>query len=122
MLIKDLYEIKSINALSSSEHNACIHFNKEHAIFKGHFPGKPIVPGVCMLQIVKEITASIVNQKLALKSSSNIKFMALINPNETPDLKLNFIIEKTENEIKVKNASYFGETLAVKMSVTYQVL
>jgi 3-hydroxyacyl-[acyl-carrier-protein] dehydratase len=34
---------------------AKIAINKRHRIFDGHFPGLPVVPGVCMLQIVREI-------------------------------------------------------------------
>ena len=30
-----------------------IELNAAHSIFKGHFPGQPIVPGVCMMQMVK---------------------------------------------------------------------
>jgi 3-hydroxyacyl-[acyl-carrier-protein] dehydratase len=93
-----------------------------HGIFKGHFPGNPVTPGVCMMQIVKEITENITQKKLFLKSASNIKFMAIINPNETPDLILDLVIDEKEDEIKVKNISSFGETIALKMSVNYKIV
>ena len=32
-----------------------IELNAAHTIFKGHFPDQPILPGVCMLQMVKEV-------------------------------------------------------------------
>ena len=93
-----------------------------HEIFKGHFPGNPVTPGVCMMQIVKEITENITQKKLFLKSANNIKFMAIINPNETPDLILDLVIDEKEDEIKVKNTSSFGETIALKMSVNYKIV
>ena len=34
---------------------ATISINKKHRILEGHFPGLPVVPGVCMLQIVREL-------------------------------------------------------------------
>ena len=45
--------------------------------------------------------------------------MAIINPFETPDLDLSFIITESETEVKVKNTTAFGETIALKMSVNY---
>ena len=90
--------------------------------FAGHFPGNPVTPGVCMMQIVKELTEEFTGLKLFLKTASNVKFMAIINPFETPDLKLQLDINQTEEEIKVKNTTYFGETIALKMSVNYQKL
>ena len=99
-----------------------ISLDPSHEIFKGHFPGNPVTPGVCMMQIVKEITENITQKKLFLKSANNIKFMAIINPNETPDLILDLVIDEKEDEIKVKNISSFGETIALKMSVNYKIV
>lgn len=99
-----------------------ISLNPQHEIFKGHFPGNPVTPGVCMMQIVKELTENITQKNLFVKSASNIKFMAIINPNETPDLTLDLIIDEKEDEIKVKNTSSFGETIALKMSVNYKIV
>jgi 3-hydroxyacyl-[acyl-carrier-protein] dehydratase len=48
--------------------------------------------------------------------------MAIINPNETPDLILDLVIDEKEDEIKVKNISSFGETIALKMSVNYKIV
>lgn len=122
MLIENLYQVEKLDDLGANNYEAHIRFNKEHEVFKGHFPGNPIVPGVCMMQIVKELTASVVKKKLLLKSSNNIKFMALINPFETPLLRINLCLEEKENaEISVKNTCFFEDTLAVKMNVNYQL-
>jgi 3-hydroxyacyl-[acyl-carrier-protein] dehydratase len=48
--------------------------------------------------------------------------MAIINPFETPDLKLQLDISENETDVKVKNITSFGETIALKMSVNYQKL
>lgn len=62
--------------------------DKEHAIFKGHFPGFPIVPGVCMVQMVKEQLEIATQRTLQLQSAGNIKFLSLINPLETPEIEV----------------------------------
>ncbi|MEX2483134.1 MAG: 3-hydroxyacyl-ACP dehydratase [Brumimicrobium sp.] len=121
MLLKEFYEISKIENQGENKYNAYIHLNKDHDIFKGHFPNNPITPGVCMVHIVKELSSKILNTNLRMQSSNNIKFMAVINPNNNSDLKL--YLEYKENEdgtIHVKNITYFDDTVALKMSVIYQ--
>jgi 3-hydroxyacyl-[acyl-carrier-protein] dehydratase len=121
MLLKDFYKITSLENTADSKYSAVIFINAEHDIFKGHFPDKPTMPGVCMLQIIKELTEQITDSSLFMENLSTVKFTALINPFETPELLLELDITKTEdNLIKVKNVSYFGETIALKLSSVYR--
>ncbi|HBV13819.1 3-hydroxyacyl-ACP dehydratase [Chryseobacterium carnipullorum] len=119
-ILTDFYTLESYEKAETGNYTAYIHLNKDHAIFKGHFPGNPVTPGVCMMQIVKELTEEFTGSKLFLKTASNVKFMAIINPFETPDLKLQLDITENEEDVKVKNITSFGETIALKMSVSYK--
>ncbi|WP_265429494.1 3-hydroxyacyl-ACP dehydratase [Chryseobacterium sp. YIM B08800] len=119
-ILTDFYILNSSEKAENGSFVANISLNKDHEIFKGHFPGNPVTPGVCMMQIVKELTEEFTGKKLFLKSASNVKFMAIINPFETPDLMLQLDINEGEEEIKVKNTTSFGETIALKMSVNYK--
>jgi len=121
-ILTDFYTVQSIDRTESGNFTARIVLNKEHDIFKGHFPGNPVTPGVCMMQIVKELTEECTGTQLFLKSASNVKFMAIINPFETPELTLQLDVTEHEQDIKVKNVTAFGETIALKMSVHYQKL
>lgn len=119
-ILTDFYTLGSHEKAENGSFTAHISLNKDHDIFKGHFPGNPVTPGVCMMQIVKELTEEFTGKKLFLRSASNVKFMAIINPFETPDLTLQLDINEGEEEIKVKNVTSFGETIALKMSVNYK--
>ncbi|WP_412850996.1 3-hydroxyacyl-ACP dehydratase [Chryseobacterium sp. PMSZPI] len=121
-ILTDFYTLESYEKLENGSFIAHIHLNKDHDIFKGHFPGNPVTPGVCMMQIVKELTEEFICSKLFLKTASNVKFMAIINPFETPDLHLQLDITENEEDVKVKNTTSFGETIALKMSVSYKKL
>lgn len=120
MLLKDFYEVQLIDKISDTKYIATIFLNAKHEVFKGHFPGNPVTPGVCMMQIIKELTQEITGFSLQLKSSNNVKFMALINPEETPELRLELEILPNEDEVKVKNTTSFWETVALKLSNTYK--
>jgi 3-hydroxyacyl-[acyl-carrier-protein] dehydratase len=76
-----------------------------------------------MMQIIKELTEQITNTTLVMQSLSNVKFMALINPFVTPELRLELNITTTEDDlIKVKNTTCFGETVALKLGSVYKKL
>ncbi|WBV59028.1 3-hydroxyacyl-ACP dehydratase [Chryseobacterium camelliae] len=121
-ILADFYTLQSYEQAENGNYVAYIHLNKDHDIFKGHFPGNPVTPGVCMMQIIKELTEEFTGKKLFLKSASNVKFMAIINPFETPELTLQMDISENDEEVKVKNTTSFGETIALKMSVNYKNL
>lgn len=121
MLLKDFYKVENIEKLAEGKYKTSVRLNSQHEVFKGHFPGNPVTPGVCMMQIIKELTQEITGFSLMLKSSSNVKFMALINPDETPDLVLDLDIVFAEDDlVKVKNTTSFGETIALKLSNVYK--
>ncbi|OMP31453.1 3-hydroxyacyl-ACP dehydratase [Mangrovimonas sp. DI 80] len=121
MLLKDFYTVNEI-AVAEQSATAKITINKDHEVFKGHFPGNPVTPGVCMMQIIKELTEQIINKKLFMESCSNVKFMAIINPEVTPDLHLDLSFAEEDNAVKVKNVTKFNDTVALKLSSVFKVL
>ncbi len=121
MLIEGLYKITATEKTADGI-LAQIHLNKDHAIFKGHFPGNPVMPGVCMIQIIKELTEEATGKNLFLSVSSNIKFMAIINPEKNPDLSLAMDITEENGEVKIKNTSSFADTIALKLNATFKII
>jgi|MGYP000963880783 3-hydroxyacyl-[acyl-carrier-protein] dehydratase len=120
MLLKDFYTVEQVEKISEMKYNATIILNKEHDIFKGHFPGNPVTPGVCMMQIIKELSQDIFESSLTMVSSSNVKFMALINPEINSKLRLELDFSgDVALELKVKNITYFEDTIALKLTNTY---
>jgi 3-hydroxyacyl-[acyl-carrier-protein] dehydratase len=94
-----------------------IHYNAAHRIFEGHFPGNPIVPGVCTIAIVKELLEEAITQKLLLASAPTVKFLGLINPSMSPVLTLTWKGEggQTQTTATLKE----GPRALFKMSGTY---
>ena len=121
MLIEGLYTIEDLKN-TESEIIAGIKLNANHEIFDGHFPGNPIMPGVCMMQIIKEITEKVLGESLFLQTSTNIKFMAKINPNVNPDLSIQITYSEEEGILKIKNSTYFEDTLALKLNAKYKII
>ncbi|WP_136668233.1 3-hydroxyacyl-ACP dehydratase [Flavobacterium sp. H122] len=121
MLLKDFYTVEKLENVADGKYNATVMLNRQHDIFKGHFPGNPVTPGVCMMQIIKELSQEILGSSLFMTNSSNVKFMALINPDINPKLNLELEISgDLSSEIKVKNTTSFDETVALKLTNTYK--
>ena len=123
MLLLDFYEIQKIEEIEKGKYHAFILLNKDHEIYKGHFPENPVLPGVCTMQIIKELTETIVQKPLILSRAVTVKFIAMINPELNPNLRLELNVETLDSgEVKVKNSTYFDNTLALKLSNNYKVI
>lgn len=120
-MLNDFYAITDKIHLAEGKYEYKIRLNEKHEIFKGHFPDNPVTPGVCMLQIIKNITEEITKKKLFLSKTANVKFMALINPEITPEVTLTFDIAENTDTVIVKNTSSFNDTVALKLTNTYQI-
>ncbi len=81
MLLNNFYTISEWNTLENELH-VSIKINPWHEIFKGHFPEQPVVPGVCMVQIVKELLEQNFQRKLLFSRGHQIKFLQLVVPHE----------------------------------------
>jgi len=72
--------IEELNKEHAVEFSVRIKLNPDHSIFKGHFPGQPVVPGVSYIEMIREIMEAVIKKKLYLKEASNIKFLSITNP------------------------------------------
>lgn len=118
MLMNDFYTIHEAQKTENS-YSATIQFNASHNIFKGHFPGQPVVPGVCMMEIVKEILEQEIGKLLLLKKAANVKFLQLITPDIYPVINLKW--EETENDYNISASFNKEASVLFKLSGSYQL-
>ena len=88
-----------------------IRLEPRHPIFAGHFPGLPVVPGVCMMAIMKEILQEVVHRPLQLVQAGNLKFLSLINPLENETVKVELRFSEGSEETIVLDGSIFTNNL-----------
>ena len=101
-LQNSLYTITS-ETHDENGHEYVIKLNPEHTIYKAHFPGEPITPGVCIMQIAVELFESALQHPLALNCVKNIKFLRIISPKEVTEVKYSLQkIYKDEGDLKVQ--------------------
>ena len=64
-----------------------LRLNGDHFIFRCHFPEQPIVPGVCIVQMLSELIAGYAGRKLYVKEMRRVKFVGPVYPDQTPQLR-----------------------------------
>lgn len=97
-----------------------IALNANHQIYQAHFPGNPITPGVCIVQIIGELLSGRVNRPLALSKITNLKFNATISPIDNPEVEVVFTsVEDTGEACIAKGAIMDGETAMTKFSLVF---
>jgi len=120
MLFKDdFYIIES----SRVEEDTCIFsikLNKDHIIYKGHFPGNPITPGVVQIEIIKELSSESLKKLISLDSMGNCKFLAILNPNSDGQVDVVLKISELEDKkIKVIAQIQNKSNVYLKMNAVY---
>ena len=87
MLLNDLYLIES-QTVTDNFLQVTVKLNADHAIFKGHFPGHPVLPGVCMMEMIAEISGEYLQKSFRISGVPLIKFLRMIDPDKDPVIKL----------------------------------
>lgn len=116
-LHNSLYTIIS-DELNESGHGYTLQLDQEHFIYKAHFPGEPITPGVCIMQIAKELLEMHMDMPLDIKCVKNVKFLKIIVPTESPVITYKLLkITQEADEVKVSvTVSNENDTFA-KLSI-----
>ncbi len=56
----------------------------DNFIYKAHFPDNPITPGVCIVQVAKELVEDLTGNRLVIAKIKNVKFLSTLSPLQTP--------------------------------------
>ena len=119
-MLKDKFFSIKEQTQDEGSHKIVISLNKDHNIYDGHFPGMPVVPGVCTLQMVKECAEGIIGKKLQYTEITNCKFSAMIVPSQNQEVEIaltllpdgeNFILKAT---VKGTDANFLTLKAALK--------
>ena len=126
MLRGILYE----TVLTDAE-GAIVRLLPESPVYQGHFPGYPITPGVCLVQIALELIEEMAGQaghdelkgqagddgkEARLVAAKNIKFTSPVIPEEGMELRFKLSGKDGNWSVDVYN----GEVLSAKMSLVVE--
>ena len=116
-LINDFFEVIALTP-SEGELRWKVKFNPEHFIYKAHFPGNPVTPGVCLVQMAAEILGEQYHKQFMLSQLKNIKFKKIVEPGDEPTFVFTKLVFD-ETQLSVQVSIEDEETQYVKMSLLY---
>jgi len=120
MLKDNFYTVEERNNENPEKTIFSLRLMKKHEIYKGHFPGQAVVPGVVSMQIIKELCEILTEKKLLLQKASNVKFPAPIIPENNPiiEAEINCIFTE-EKKHKVNAQIKSGNQVFLKLKAFY---
>jgi len=75
MLEHELYTV-----IDKTDNTIRVRLNPDSAIYRGHFPGNPITPGVCQVGVIGELAGRICGFGLVLREVKTLKFIDILRP------------------------------------------
>lgn len=91
-------------------------FDPEHEVFKGHFPGRPVVPGVLLMQTVKECFECVLGLSGMNITSGDLKFTNPVIPENGESITVEIAYSEVEGIFKIRSNGYREETKYFKIN------
>ncbi|CAN5819481.1 3-hydroxyacyl-ACP dehydratase [soil metagenome] len=110
MLLNNLFHTCN-QQIDGFDIKATVVIDATHQIFEGHFPGHPVVPGVCMMQMIKEMMEEVIGRKTNLIKAHDLKFLALIDPSHNNNIQVNLKYSMEEDGSMIVNATLLKDEL-----------
>jgi 3-hydroxyacyl-[acyl-carrier-protein] dehydratase len=95
-----------------------IRLDSDHPIFKGHFPGQPVLPGVMILKIITSCVSLYQKRNLLISKVKQCKFLNFVDPIINPELFLDIEIYGTDSPLDVKAVLRSEEVVFSKVSIS----
>lgn len=118
-LQNNLYTIQA-KQIEAGKGSFAISLNPSCFIYQAHFPGEPVTPGVCIVQMGKELLEEFVQKPLYLTTIKNVKFLSVLSPAETPAVTYLFnkvVLSEDGTEVKAQIVVVAGEAPKAKLSL-----
>jgi len=104
------------------EIKASFNFPSDFIGFKGHFPGNPVLPGVCKIQAILCVLEAVTQRRPRLKEIVSAKFFASVTCNEEITLNVPQLPEGSEEAlVKVLINDRDKKIANIQLRVTFEV-
>ena len=92
----NFYNINGIERAEDGNYTVNVVLSPEHQIYAGHFPGKPVVPGVCTLTIIKEIVGEVLGRDVRFDTIKECKYISALVPEKNLGIIVNVALADGE--------------------------
>ena len=120
MLIKNYYTILD-RCTDSSAEVFRVSLNKDCDVYRGHFPEKPVCPGVCNLQMIVECASLVAGAGLRIGSIKQCRLTTLVTPVDYPVVEVSVTLLPSDDGSYHLEAA-IGQAADVYLSLKAELL
>lgn len=95
---------------------AIARINAEHAILAGHFPDRPVVPGVCLIDLALRVCSALLGAEHRIARARALKFLIPVEPSTSGDLIVTANVVPIEGGARAEAQITANGAIAVKVS------
>jgi len=117
MLEHELYTI-----IEKTDNAVRIQLHPDSEIFKAHFPGNPVTPGVCQVGIVGELAAKLCGVKLDLCDVKILKYTDILRPSKELVEVMFDKLEEDGNLLSAKGTVASEGRVFTKFSLIFKIV
>ncbi|MBE6332737.1 MAG: beta-hydroxyacyl-ACP dehydratase [Bacteroidales bacterium] len=97
MLLKDkFFQVLHEEKVSSNEAVYLCELKADCDVYAGHFPGKPVSPGVCNIEMIRECAEMLVGQDLLIDTIKQCRLTAVASPAVCPKVDVRVMVARVE--------------------------
>ncbi|MBO5250459.1 MAG: beta-hydroxyacyl-ACP dehydratase [Bacteroidaceae bacterium] len=122
MLIKDYYTINEVITREDGATLFQISLRPDCQVYQGHFPGEPVSPGVCNIQMVKECAEQVAGKPLILANLQQCRLTTLVTPVQHPQVEVMIHLEEKGEAYKLKATIGKGEEVYLDLKAELAVI
>ncbi len=122
-MLQDLFKIGTLSSVDALTFSAGVEINQSHPVFGGHFPERPILPGVCSIHLIKECVGMATGREQRYVSITQCKFTGMVDPGLNNRLTVRFSLKREEgktvvNGTIVNGTNETGERIVLKIKAS----
>lgn len=122
MLQNTLFEIIDQQYEGGSDFSYHIRFLEDSVIYDAHFPGRPITPGACLLEIARELLTLQIAKPIRFTEVRMIKFLNIIEPRRDANVIFHLHFkDKKERKQEIHLEIYNSEVVFTKCKLLFVV-
>lgn len=94
---------------------ALVEISSDHPVYRGHFPGRAVVPGVFTMAVVRECASTALGRAVSYAAVKECKFVTALLPEAGLTVTLDFTISE---DGKIAGTVKYGEATVLKLKAT----
>ena len=79
-------------------------------VYRGHFPGRPVCPGVCQVEMARQCAGRLAGQSLLIRRVASCRFLTVATPDACPCLDMDISLQPVGEGVWTVRARLYDDS------------